>query len=69
MADTMSWSIRQYFFSENYAPQNIYIEYTLKALYLLVSEIDVLLRELAAILYKCSPKWRIQSHDISAILF
>ena len=51
MADTMAWSIRQYI-SEIYAPQNIHIESTLKALCLLVSEIDVLLRKWAAILYK-----------------
>ena len=43
MADTKELCIGQYFFSEIYSPQNIYIESILKALRLLVSEIDVLL--------------------------
>ena len=43
MADTKELCIRQYLFSEIFSPQNIYIESILRALRLLVSEIDVLL--------------------------
>ena len=47
----MAWSIFGNTFSEIYAPQNVFIQPTLKDLCLLVSEIDVLLRKWVAILY------------------
>ena len=43
MADTKELCIRQYLFSEIFSPQNIYIESILRAMRLLVSDIDVLL--------------------------
>ena len=51
-------------FSEDYAQHNLGIESKLKTLYLLVSDIDVLLWKWPPLCLKWPPTWQIQWHDV-----
>ena len=55
-------------FSKIYAPQNLDIESTWKALRHLVSEIDVLLWKWPPF-FKSHPKWRVQWRDVFSNTF